>query len=190
MTPAYPSAQTPSRPARKRWTPRLAGVALALWATDLAAQATGDDEPGPLRRGPMVDLPAALEYWNEEPLIDPWLGIGSLAAIAAIVGALAAWRWWARRGERSRPGWLLDQARREAGLTSVEAGTLRRIADARGLPHALSLMVCPRTLDHHAQAYAQDHPAQAERTRATVATVRDRLFGPKAGTLAPRATET
>ncbi|MEM6333896.1 MAG: hypothetical protein AAF823_11210 [Planctomycetota bacterium] len=178
----HPARSTRARWTHARWTWRLAGVAAALLAGGAMAQREADEE-GPLRRGPMVDLPAALEYWNEEPLIDPWLGIGSLAAIAALVGAMAAWRWWAQRGERSRPGWLLEQARRESGLTPSQAGVLRKIADARGLPHAVSLMVCPSTLDHHARAYAQDHPAAAERTRAAVAAIRDRLFGAEGDTV-------
>lgn len=117
-------------------------------------------QEGPLRRAPMIDLSNLSEHFrHREPLIDPWTGLMALSAAVAIVTALALWRWWSRRAERSRPGWLLGEVRQAFGLERAEARLLRDVAAARDLPHPLALVLSRSTYRHHVDAFLAAAPS-------------------------------
>lgn len=133
----------------------------------------------PLRRGPMIDVASVSKYFGDEreSLIDPWPGLIALGSAVALVAALAGWRWWRRREQRSRPGWLLGEARRALGLSPADARLLRRVAAARELPHALTLLVSRQAYEHHVSGYLSDGPSDAERQRPRLALLGRQIFG-------------
>jgi hypothetical protein len=136
----------------------------------------------PLRRGPMIDVASVSKYVTDERehLIDPWIGLLCLGGAVAVVAALAGWRWWQRRAERSRPGWLLGQVRHAAGLTAADARLLRQIAHTQGLPHAAALTLSRQTFDLHATAFLTEHARSADRLRPRLAHLAQRLYDPPA----------
>jgi len=148
----------------------------------LLAQATPDapDPDAPLRRGPMIDITSVSKHFADqrEPLIDPYLGIAAIGSAALLVAALALWRHWHRRHERSRPRWLLTQTRHAFNLAPAAARLLRRIAAHRELPHALTLVVSRQTFDLHTTAYLSHHGHVADRLRPRLNRLARQLFAP------------
>ncbi|MEM9251147.1 MAG: hypothetical protein AAGB29_02245 [Planctomycetota bacterium] len=132
----------------------------------------------PLRRGPMIDVASISKHFGDEreSLIDPVPGLIALGVVIAGVIALAAWRWWRRRSERSRPGWLLGELRQSLGLSHAEARLLRRVAAARGLPHALTLVLDREVYEFHLAEFFREQPAQADQCRHTLTQLAERVF--------------
>ncbi len=101
-----------------------------------------------------------------------------------------AWFYWRNRtlyepaaaasgtGEPGPSLQLFRDLSRELSLTLRDRWLLIRIARQQSLPTPLTLFVSPRTLRHHAVAYAQSLPAyRRRRLIARVATLRRQVFG-------------
>jgi hypothetical protein len=86
-----------------------------------------------------------------------------------LLAVVTAMWWWERRRSRhlrSHPHKLFEQVAREAGLSWYDRWLLTRMARQQRLPSALTLLLCPATLAHHAQQYAL---ARAPGRRARIA---------------------
>ncbi|MEM6756231.1 MAG: hypothetical protein AAF586_03620 [Planctomycetota bacterium] len=132
----------------------------------------------PLRRGPMIDVAEVSKYFAEdrESLINPWAGLIAIGSAVVVVSALAGWRWWHRREERSRPGWLLREVRGALGLSRGDARLLRRLAAASDLPHPLTLVVSRSAYEHHVAGYLADSRDDAERLRPRFKSLGQQVF--------------
>jgi hypothetical protein len=118
----------------------------------------------------------SLPFWPDGqsvPLV--WI-IGLAAALMAVVFSWRAIVVFRRVKNQTEPTRQFLQVARGVGLGWPEIIALRRIADLEGLTTPLTLLVCPSTLNHHAESAAGKLPdRKAKPLRRHAARVADRL---------------
>lgn len=106
-----------------------------------------------------------------------------LLVFVVALGLVMAWFYWRNRtvhvheGPDPTPLHLFNELSRDLAIPLVDRWLLIRIAREQALPTPITLLVSPRTLRHHASAFAQEFtPRRRSRIIRRVARLRRALF--------------
>ena len=99
-------------------------------------------------------LVAIRDHFSSKSMIPvEWIIIGA-GVVLLIVAALAIYRLWSHRHERSAPLLVFNRVAASQGLKLADRWFLWRIATQQTLPTPLTLLLSPPTLFHHGRSFA------------------------------------
>lgn len=118
------------------------------------------------------------DHFGGGAVVSPGWIVMFAGVVMVVVSALALRHWWRTRHERPSPTLSFLTLASKLGLSAAEQWLLIRIAGKLKLPTPITLLISPRTLQHHAETYAAQLPRRrsAKLIRRTDA-IADKLFG-------------
>ena len=137
------------------------------------------EDPGPKRLVDAETRDISDAFVNQTDSVIPVeLLIAAIGLLLIVVALISAFRFWKSRHDNPHPLLVFHRLAKTAQLTLREQWLLYRIARRQALPSPITLLVSPRTLRLHANAYARGlNENAAKRCDQVVAALSQHLFG-------------